>query len=174
MLLDLSVTNHLRKYYDWALSHYENGDKALATFFAITLIEECAKILYLRDADLKDRKQRQGATDHQEKRLVALVNLLSASDRFDTLPKQWQELAWSWFGSEQLMRLRNDSLYIRFNTEGELATPDQAISLGQAALLVYLAGFVAVELREFVSLGPAWVKYILRRNEAFRSTYLKG
>lgn len=104
---------------------------------------------------------------------MALVNLLSASERFDTLPKTWQDTLWSWLGSRQLMQLRNSSLYTRFDMEGHLTTPDENVSPEQAALLVYAAGFVGVELDQFVTVEPEWVLYIGQSAESFRTRHLR-
>lgn len=172
MLVNSSVTSHLRKYFDLACIHYQEADFGLAAFFAITVIEECAKILYLRDADLKDKKQRREVLSHSEKHLVAFINLLTASDRFDALSKEWQDLAWSLFPSKELMQLRNRSLYIWFNNRKELIVPDETISAKEAALLVYLAGFAAVELAEYVDLDSTWVNDMLQSAEAFRGKHL--
>ena len=172
-LINSSVTNHLRKYFELACGRFVDGDWALATFFAITLIEECAKILYLRDANLQDKEERHGAIDHSEKHFRALVNLLSASDRFDTLPKQWQDEVWSLFSTKRLMQVRNDSLYLRFDSRGRLTVPNQEITTDRAALLVYLSGFVAHELKEFVNIEQQWADSIFQRAEDFRARYLE-
>lgn len=173
-MLDHSITDHLGKYFDLAINHFVNDDSALAVFFAITLIEECAKILYLRDANLKDKEGRRAAIDHGEKHFLALVNLLSASDRFDALPKQWQDEAWSLFQTKQAMRQRNDSLYLRFDKRGRLMAPNQVITADHATLLVYLSGFVVYELKEFVDIEQSWAESILKRAEVFRAQYLKA
>lgn len=173
-MLGQSITDHLGKYFELAYSSFEDGDYALATFFAITLIEECAKILYIRDADLSNKEERRGAIDHSEKHFRALVNLFSASDRFDILPKQWQDEVWSLFSTKRLMRVRNDSLYLRFDSRGRLTTPNQEIITGRANLLVYLSGFVVYELKEFVDIEQSWAESILKRAENFRTKYLKA
>lgn len=172
IFVDPSITNHLRKYFDLACSHFQEGDLGLAVFFAITLIEECAKILYLRDANIEDKKQRQGALNHQEKHLTALINLVHASERFELLPKESQDSVWSWLGNRQLMQLRNRSLYIWFDKQKGLTIPEQTISHKEAALIVYTSGFAAAELGEYVDLDPAWVHYMLQNIEMFRNKYL--
>ncbi len=171
MLINSSVIDHLRRYFDLACAHYEESSYGLATFFAITIIEECAKILYLRDADLTDEKQRRAVLSHNDKHLVAFVNLLTGSDRFDTLPQEWQDLVWSRF-PEEMVRLRNRSLYIWFNDRKELTVPDETISAKEAALLVYLSGFAAGELGEYVGLDPEWVRDIQKSSTAFREKRL--
>jgi len=174
-LLDHLITDHLGKYFDLAINHFVNDDSALAVFFAITLIEECAKILYLRDANLKDKDARRTAIDHREKHWIALVNLLSSSEKFDALPQKWQDEAWSLFGlnSNEATRLRNNSLYLRFDRKGHLRTPNRLVTAERAALLVYLSGFVAHELQEFVDIEQSWVQSILEHAEGFRDKYLK-
>ena len=72
------------------------------------------------------------------------------------------------------MRLRNNSLYLRFSKDGKLSTPEVTITDRQAALLVYLAGFAGVELGEYVNLDPAWVESLRRDVEKFRAKYLEG
>lgn len=172
MLVNSSVTNHLRKYFDLACMHYQEGNLGLAVFFAITVIEECAKILYLRDADIKDVKQRKDVLNHSQKHLVAFINLLTASERFDALSEDWRDLAWSCFSGRQLMQLRNRSLYIWFNNRKELTVPEETISAKEAALLVYLSGFAAVELAEYVDLDETWVNDMLQSTEKFRNEHL--
>ena len=164
----------MSKYFELARNHFEDSDYPLATFFAITLIEECAKILILRDADSKDKAERHRAVDHGEKQWTALVNLLSSSEDFDKLPKQWQDEAWSLFDPEnkKATQLRNNSLYLRFDRKGQLTTPEQRITADRAALLVYLSGFVANELKEYVDIEQNWAQAILQHTEAFRARHL--
>lgn len=131
-------------------------------------------MLYLRDANLKDRKQRQAALSHSAKHLDALINLLHGSDRFNALPKEWQDLAWSLFSSKKLMQLRNKGLYTWFNNRKELTVPNENVSAKEAAVLIYLSGFVAVELAEYVDLDPTWVNDLLQSTDMFRGKYLTG
>ena len=149
-MIDPSVTKHLSKYFELARNHFEDGDYPLATFFAITLIEECAKILILRDADLQNKTERHRAVDHGEKQWTALVNLISSSENFDTLPKQWQDEAWSLFVPEgkKASQIRTNSLHLRLNRKGKLTASDQLIKADHTAVLVYLSGFVVYELEE--------------------------
>ena len=77
------------------------------------------------------------------------------------------------FMEENFMKLRNSSLYIRFNSKGELTTPDQAIPIEQAALLTYFAGFTGVELSEYCDVDPVWTEYIRQNTEIFLAAYLK-
>ena len=71
------------------------------------------------------------------------VNLLSSSDDFNTLPKQWQDEAWSLFDpeSKKATQLRNNSLYLRFDRKRYLKTPNQLI----AAERVSKGGYPAEE-----------------------------
>ena len=142
-LIDTSVTAHLLKYFELARTRYSDGDWALATFFALTVIEECGKILYLRDANAKERIVRKQAFQHEAKYFTAVVNLLEASDRFDGFPKLWREEVLSWFNGRRLMQLRNNSLYLKFDRNGKFTVPNSTIKSKHAALLVYMAGVAA-------------------------------
>lgn len=173
MLVNQSVMEHLRKYFDLAATHYDERNWGLAAFFAVTVIEECAKILRLRDANLHDKNQIRDAVNHIQKHADALINLLTSSDRFDTLPANWKDLVWSCFSSEKLMQLRNRGLYLRFSRQKELTVPNENVTPGEAAVLVYLSGFVAVELAEYVDLDLSWVNNISNRTEAFRTKHLE-
>jgi len=71
------------------------------------------------------------------------------------------------------MQLRNRSLYIWFNNRKELTVPDETLSAKEAALLIYLSGFAAVELAEYVDLDSTWIEYIRQNMEDFRATHLE-
>jgi len=170
------VTNHLKKYFELSLSRFSGGDYTIATFFALTTIEECAKILQLRDADLKNPKHRRRAIDHKDKYLTAVINLIDQSSQLETLSKKWQDMFYLWFSDvEKLVRIRNRSLYLSFNNAGKFTTPDQAIDVENAALLVYLAGIAMAELEEFISgVEATWAAQILKSAEEFRTQFLLG
>ena len=114
-----------------------------------------------------------GAKQHSRKYLVAVINLLSQSDRFDTLPDRLQEEIDSWFDTNRPMQLRNDALYTRVNKQGRITTPDQMSQRSRAALHVYLADFAAVALGEYVDLERSWVESVLQRAENFGTQHLK-
>ncbi len=173
MVIDSAVAAYLRRYFNLACMHYKERNWGLSTFFAILLIEECAKILCLRDANLADDEQRNAILSHSDKHWMALVNLLDGSERFDTLPKRWQELAWSWFSEMRASFLRNRSLYLWFNKYSKsLTVPDEATTPDEAGILVYLSGFAAVELAEYVEIDAEWVSEMSNGAEAFRAEYL--
>lgn len=171
-MIDSSVTDFLGRYFELARRFFIDGQYALASFFALTLIEECGKILYLRDANVRSKKARKEATAHTHKYIIAVINLLNASDRFGALPQPLQSEADSWFDTERVMKLRNNALYLHFDREGQLTTPDQMFEPAQAAMRVYLAGFTAVELGEYVKIDTSWVNSILESAESFRKTYI--
>lgn len=167
-----AVTAFLIRYFELARSHFVDGDYALASFFALTLIEECGKILYLRDADVRLREHRKEATDHTRKYLAAVVNLLTESDRFQPLPEELQEEAFRLSDTRHTMRIRNDALYLRFDRRGGLTTPSQAFQRDRAARYVYLAGFAAGELGEYVSIDREWADSVREKTEQFRADHL--
>lgn len=171
-MIDSSVTDFLGRYFELARRFFIDGQYALASFFALTLIEECGKVLYLRGANVRSKEVRREATAHTNKYIIAVINLLTASDRFDALPQPLQSEADSWFDTERVMKLRNNALYLRFDMEGQLTTPDQMFERTQVAMHVCLAGFAAVELGEYVEIDNNWINSILESAESFRKTYI--
>lgn len=173
-MIDSSVTDFLGRYFELARRFFIEGQYALASFFALTLIEECGKVLYLRDADVRSKEARREATTHTNKYILAVVNLLTASDRFASLPQPLQSEAYSWFDTERVMELRNTALYLYFDMDGQLTTPEQKFEREKSALHVYLAGFAAIELWEFVNLDKDWILSINEDVENFRKTYINA
>ena len=171
-MIDSSVTDFLGRYFELARRLFIDGQYALASFFALTLIEECGKVLYLRGANVRSKEVRREATAHTNKYIIAVINLLTQSDRFDTLPQPLRSEADSWFDTERVMKLRNSALYLHFDMEGQLTTPNQMFERAQAAMHVYLAGFTAVELGEYVKIDNNWINSILESAESFRKTYI--
>ena len=123
---------------------------------------------------MENKEERKALRTHSRKYLASLVNLLTASERFDQLPEKWQDDLWSLVDPKlkKLVRLRNNSLYLRFNMKKRLTTPDKAIPRSTAALLVFMAGFAASELKDYVSLDPNWADSVYKASEAFGKQYL--
>lgn len=179
-MINASVLTHLEKYFALARSRYEEGDPALATFFALTIIEECGKLLLLRDIAPGDPKERETATDHRRKYTAALINYFTACERYDAWPRTWQDEVWSLLESkdgadwgQKSTWLRNDSLYLHRNRSGRFTTPDQVTNPDRAALLVYLAGQAMGEMVEYIpGVEKDWAEPVIQAAENFRSRFL--
>ena len=176
-MIELPALAHLQKYFDLACRHFIEGDVALAMFFAITAIEETAKIMILKgnftgERDFKGRAR--DALNHQQKHFSAIINLLDQSPQFETLPQEWQDEVWSWIGADGLPRMRNDSLYIRFNKKGQLFIPEQAVEGKRVPLLVYMAGVALATLDDYITGVPAsWANSISQAAQEFRRQCLE-
>lgn len=177
MLLEPAVATHLEKYFVLARGRFIDGDRALAAFFAITAIEESAKVMILKGTfavDTSDVERRRRSLEHGEKLSGAVINLLEQNPRFETWPREWQDEVASWFDTTKLIRIKNDGIYLRFTKSGHVSTPEERIDVDQAALLVYMAGVAVAELNDYIEgLAPGWAGSILQAAEAFRAQFLK-
>lgn len=177
-MLAAQVLGHLAKYFDLAVDRFTEGDFALATFFAITCMEETAKILVLRAGspfEISPDQRMREARSHEDKYHNAVINLLTENPRYESFPKQWQDEVWSWFGEPgKLFVIRNNGIYMLFGSEGKLVTPEQVVDVQQAALLVYMSGIALAELSAYEDVpDPGWFGSISEKAEAFRSEFLK-
>ena len=176
-MINHDAITHLEKYFKLSRTRFSEGDYALAAFFAITTIEETAKLLILRDTDLPQGNKKRIIREtfsHKSKYFSAMVNLISQSPQYERLPEHWQGEIDSWWDTDQLLKLRNDSLYMKFNKSEKLITPKKVISVERAALLVYVAGIALAELEEYISGFPSgWKESTLRVVKQFLKRYLK-
>lgn len=172
------VIAHLEKYFDLSKTQFTEGDYALATFFAITTIEEAAKLLILeaKSPEGIDSKELQKvARNHRSKYFSALMNLIDQSPQYPSLRQEYEEEIRSWWVTDRLMELRNDCLYLNYDNNNQVTTPQKAVDIQQAALLVYIAGIALAELDEYISgLPSGWKQSMLKANEEFRSKFLRG
>ena len=82
-MIDSSVTDFLGRYFELARRFFIYGQYALGSLFVLTLIEECGKVPYLRDANVRSKEVRREATAHTNTYIIAVINLLNASNRFN-------------------------------------------------------------------------------------------
>ena len=171
-MMNPDVATHLEKYFKLSRTYFKEGDYALAAFFAITTIEETAKVL-ISHSTSREWSFRE-IHNHREKYLSALINLITQNPEYEKLPDRWGEEVESWWDTKKLMQLRNDALYINIGKNEEMRTPAAVISAKQAALLVYIAGVALAELDEYISgLPSGWKKSVLEISDTFRQQYLK-
>jgi len=71
-MLDSKATEHLERFWQLSLRFFHESDYALATFFAITLIEEVGKIVILGNAALGSELDAKGFRDHPRKYTYAV------------------------------------------------------------------------------------------------------
>lgn len=177
-MIDPAVTAHLEKYFKLSRTHFAQGDYALAAFFAITTIEETAKVLLLPTKPLEKRARKElskEARNHRSKYLAALINLIDQSPRYESLLHEWKQEIESWWDTNKLMRIRNDCLYLRYGSNNHVTAPEKSIDIKLAALLVYIAGVAMAELDEYISGLPSdWKESILKANKEFRKRFMQS
>lgn len=177
-MLNAKIIIHLEKYFRLSQKHFKEDDYALAAFFAITTIEETAKVLILPTKSLEKRERKEllkRARNHRSKYLTALINLIDQSPRYESLPHEWKQEIESWWDANTLMKIRNDCLYLRYDSNNQVTTPEKAIDIQLAALLVYIAGVALAELGEYISgLPSGWKKSILKTNKEFHKQFMQS
>ncbi|GAI36741.1 unnamed protein product [marine sediment metagenome] len=176
-MINSDVATHLEKYFKLSRTHYTDGDYALAAFFAITTIEEAAKLLITEAKSLneEDRKRQfRKARNHQIKYSYAMVNLISQSSQYESMPSYLQDEVESWWDFKKLMKIRNRCLYLRYSRNKQVTTPEKVINSNLAALLVCVAGIALAELEDYIcGLPEGWKTSVLEANNAFRQQYLE-
>ena len=176
-MINPDVITHLEKYFELSRTQFIEGNHALAAFFAITTIEEAAKLLILEgnSSEARDRNELlKESRNHRSKYFGALINLIEQSPQYETMPPHWKSEIDSWWDADKLMKIRNDCLYLRYGRNNQVTTPQKAIDIELAALLVYTAGVTIAELDEYISgLPSGWKKSILEVANIFRQGYLK-
>ena len=76
-MINPDVIAHLEKYFSLSQSHFASGDRSLAAFFAITTIEETAKVLILSTESIEKIERQEllwQSRNHRSKYLTALTN----------------------------------------------------------------------------------------------------
>lgn len=176
-MINPNVVTHLEKYFNLSRTYFTEGDYPLAAFFATTTIEETAKVLMLEGRSLKDRdgkKFLKEAHSHQSKYLSAMINLIDQNPQYESFPPDWKREVDSWWDTNKLMKIRNNSLYLRYYGKNQVVEPKRAIDIQLAALLVYVAGLSLAELDEYITGFPSgWKKSILEVTDAFCQQYLR-
>lgn len=176
-MINPDVIAHLEKYFKLSRTYFAEDDYALAAFFAITTIEETAKVLMLEGRSLQNiegKKLLKEAHSHQSKYLDAMINLIDQNPQYESFPPDWKREVDSWWDTNKLMKIRNNSLYLRYHRNNQVAIPRRGIDIQLAALLVYVAGLSLAELDEYINGFPSgWKKSILAVTDMFRRQHLR-
>lgn len=148
-MINPDVATHLEKTFKLSRILFLEGDHALAAFFAVTAIEETAKLLIMEGRFLEERNRKEllrETHNHRSKYFSAMVNLISQSPQYEMMPSHWQKEIESWWDTDRLMKIRNNCLYLRYDRNNQVTTPEKAIDNVLAALLVYTAGVAMAEI----------------------------
>jgi len=164
--------DHLERYWHLARRFFEEGDLALAAFFAITLIEEVGKIVILGNKDLSGRLDERGFFNHQRKYAYAVGMTLEVNARVTRIYGRLESRFATWFREGTLFDIRNAALYLELRN-GSLVVPNRAISRSDALLLVCIAGEVYGEIQGgYTGIGPEEWERIISEVDEFRERHL--
>ena len=169
--LPKEVNNHLEKYWGLARRFFQEGDAALAAFFAITLIEEVGKIIILGNRDLSGTLDNRGYRNHEQKYALAVAMTLKVNARVTRVYGGHESRFAAWFRNKLLFRMRNAALYTELQGDSP-QTPAQAIQATDAALLVCIAGEVYGEIQgTYTRTGPDNYMRIITEVDQFREKH---
>ena len=169
-MLNDDSRRHLQKYWQLSVDRFRASDFALATFFAITLIEEVGKVVILEDASVGAELDRKGFYDHAEKYIYAVGATLAVNSRVTRIYGKEEGRFATWFREKELFKMRNQALYMELRGP-DIVVPEKAVQRGDAFLLVCIAGEVYAEIQgRFTGTGPEGWRRILAEVDAFRET----
>lgn len=152
---------HLEKYWKLSQRFFQEGDYALSTFFAISLIEEVGKIIILRNNKLTGKMDKKAFRNHEQKYSYAVYETLLINSRVTRIYGENEKLFAKWFREKELFKLRNKALYAEISPEGVL-TPEQMIDSKDSFLLICIGGEILAEIQG-ISTGTeagAWNRLI--------------
>ncbi len=165
-----TVRRHLLRYWDRCRRLFSEGDYPLATFCAVTLIEEAGKAPILFLGQEKREKERM-SRDHRAKQSQAVVWNLLVNSRVTRVYGPLETKFADWVREDRLMAIRNSSLYIDC-VHGQLVTPDERISEEDTFLLVCMAGEVLAEMQgQMLGSSPDEWERIIREVDEFREVH---
>jgi len=137
---------HLERYWRISRDFFAKEDFALASFFSITLIEECGKVVILANKKLGLELDKKGFYNHREKYIYAVREALLVNSRVSRIYGKQEEFFAKWFRDNELFNIRNRSLYLDLDKEN-ITTPHKVIKKEDAFLLVCIAGEIFGELQ---------------------------
>jgi len=163
--------DHLEKYWKLARRFFEEGDPALAAFFAITLIEEVGKIIILGNRDLSGSLDKRAFFNHPQKYAYAVGMTLQVNARVTRVYGHHESRFATWFRDGSLFQIRNAALYIELQDNSPL-TLNRTIPNSDAALLVCIAGEAYGEIQgAYTRTGPGDCMRVIAEVDQFREKH---
>src|SRR5260370_833349 len=111
-MLNDAARAHLEKYWRLSRERFDAGDFAMATFLAITLIEEVGKVVILEDARMGNLTAKKHFRNHQSKYVYAVSATLAVNSRVSRVYGKDEARFAEWFRNEKLFEIRNSALYL--------------------------------------------------------------
>jgi AbiV family abortive infection protein len=144
---------------------------ALATFLAITLIEEVGKVKLIYDAATHSQMDKKKSRNHTQKYAYAVFLTLFVNSRVTDIYGTDEAKFARWFREGELFRMRNRALYAEFRND-RVVLPDQAIQRDDAFLLVCIAGEVLAEIQgEWLGTGAEQWQQMINEVDTFRTRH---
>ena len=169
--LSQEARSHLEKYWILARRFFEQDDFALASFFAITLIEEVGKVIILGNKDLSGRLDRKSFYRHEKKYMYAVGVTLDVNSRVTRVYGENESKFARWFREGELFKIRNSSIYIEIENGG-VRVPAESISSAVSFLLVCISGEVYAEIQGFYTgVDPSEWQRIIDEIDEFRGEH---
>lgn len=163
--LNEDVKKHFEKYWKLSIKFFEESEFALASFFAITLIEEVGKLSIIRIESLGGTFENKEFYNHHQKYRIAAYDNLSNNSRVTRIYGEDESKFANLVNKDKLFIIRNNSLYLEQN----LIVPEKAVSKDIAFLLVCFAGEIYAEIQgESIGTGPDDWQRILKDVDEFR------
>jgi AbiV family abortive infection protein len=148
------ANRHLYKYWNLSKGFFLKEDSALATFFAITLMEELGKLAILNQENISGVFDKKSFFDHEKKYRIAVYNTLFVNSRVSRIYGQHEEAFANLFKTAGLLLVRNRSLYLS-KKDDNIVTPAEDIDEKEAFILVCFAGEMYAEIQGFMAgTGP--------------------
>jgi len=172
--LPREACQHLDKYWRISRRFFEEGDFTLASFFAITLIEEVGKVIILGNRQISGKLDKKSFYNHQRKYAYAVGLTLLVNSRVTRIYGEEEAKFARWFREGELFRIRNKCLYLEIEGAA-VRVPSESIAGNDAFLLVCIAGEVYAEIQGFYTgTGPDEWRAILGEVDAFRKANAKA
>src|SRR4051812_203330 len=108
-MLSVEAREHLNKYWRLSRQFFNDGDFALAAFFAITLIEEVGKVIILGNQTLSGELDKKGFRNHRTKYTYAVFSTLFVNSRVTRIYGKYEKRFAKWFREDELFTIRNSS-----------------------------------------------------------------
>ena len=170
-MLPTQAREHLEKYWRLSVQFFDEGDFALSTFFATTLIEEVGKVVILGNRALSGELDRKGFRDHRKKYAYAVFTTLYVNARVSRVYGDQEDRFARWFRDGELFGMRNSALYMELGPDSVIV-PAQAIDKRDAYLLVCFGGEVLAEIQGgYVGTGLEEWKRLIREIDTFREAH---
>ncbi|MGF7119333.1 AbiV family abortive infection protein [Methanobacterium oryzae] len=161
------VKRHYDKYWKLSIKFFEESDFALASFFAITLIEEVGKLTIMRIESLGGKFDKKGFYNHHQKYRYAAYDNLIVNSRVTRIYGNDESKFAELIKKDELFKIRNNALYL----ENGMIVPENVVSRDTAFLLVCFAGEIYAEIQGFTTgTGPDDWQRILEEVDEFRKT----